>query len=311
MTAGSGTGTPSSAPATTPASLARLVNVYAGLSEIKAAADVSGTTYDAVLLRMASHASRLIDEATGRVFFPELATEYVDGSGEAELWLPRPVLSISALAMSSDSGASYTASLTEDTDFWCSDGWRFGQGPTQLLVMSPNGSYAIWYGGRRAVRITGVWGWHRNYAAAWQDSQDTLAALLSSSATTLSVANADGADQMGLTPRFEVGQLLRIESEFLAVTGVNTATNVLTVVRGCNGTTAAAHASGQRIDVWHAHDLVRQATLIQAVRWFKRGQSAFQDVSAALELGQLTFARKTDPEVEFMLVEAGLRRLSV
>ncbi len=311
MATGSGTGTPASTPVTTPASLARLINIYAGLSEIKAAIEVTTTTYDAVLLRMASHASRLIDNASGRQFYPELATKYFDGSGEAEMWLPEPVLAITSLSLSDDDGYSYSETPVEDTDFWCSDGAQYGRSPTQLLVMSPNGSCSVFYAGRRAVRIAGVYGWHRGYASAWEDSQDTIQAEISASTTTVTVGNADGTNQMGLANRFEVGQLLRIDSEYLAVTAVNTATNVLTVVRGCNGTTAASHAASTRVDIWRPDDLVRQATLIQAVRWFKRAQSAFQDVAAAAELGQLTFARKTDPEVEFMLVEAGLRRLVV
>lgn len=311
MATGSGTGTPASTPATTPASLARLLNVYVGLSEIKAAADVTGTTYDAVLLRMASHASRLIDAAAGRQFWPELATRYYDGSGEAELWLPETWLAITTLQLSDDGGDSYSETPVEDTDFWCSDGAQYGRSPTQLLVMAPNGSYSLFYGGRRAVKVTGVVGWHRQYAAAWEDSGDTTQAELAAAATSVTVGNADGAGQMGLTPRFEVGQLLRIDSEFMAVTAVNTSTNVLTVVRGCNGTTAASHAAGTRVDVWRADELVRQCTLIQATRWFKRAQSAFQDVAAAMEAGTLTFARKIDPDVEFMLVEAGLRRLTV
>lgn len=286
--------------------------VYVGLTEIKAAADVTGTTYDSVLLRMASHASGLIDQAAGRQFWPELATRYFDGNGKIELWLPEPVLAITTLTMSDDQGYSYSETPVENTDWWASDGLEYGRSPTQLLVMNPNGSYAIFYGGRRAVKIVGVWGWHRNYTAAWQSSQDALAASITAAATTLTVADADGVDAMGLTPRFEVGQLLRIDSEYLTVTAVTAGTtNSLTVVRACNGTTAAIHAKDAVIYVWRADDLVRQATLIQAVRWFKRGQSAFQDVSAALEFGQLTYARKIDPEVEFVLLDAGLRRLSV
>jgi hypothetical protein len=286
--------------------------IYVGLSEIKAAADVTGTTYDAVLVRMASHASGLIERAAGRQFWPELATRYFDGSGEADLWLPEPVLAITTLQLSDDSGDSYTETPVENTDWWASDGNVYGRSPTQLLVMNPNGSYSVFYSGRRAVKITGVWGWHRDYAAAWQNSKDALAASVTAAATTLTVADADGADAMGLTPRFDVGQLLRIDDEYMTVTTVTAGTtNSLSVVRACNGTTAAIHAKDAVIYVWRADELVRQATLIQAVRWFKRGQSAFQDVSAALELGQLTFARKVDPEVEFMLLDAGLRRLAV
>lgn len=304
MATGSGTGTPASTPATTPASLARLLNVYVGLSEIKAAADVTGGTYDALLTRFASHASRLLDAAAGREFFPTLATRYVDGAGGGLLWLAAPALEIREAAVGA-LGASY--GTLEAGSYWCSDGAEMDRSPTQLMGLLAG----AWPVGRGTVRLTAVWGWHRNYAAAWQDSQDVVQGTLGSSASTVSVADADGPGQDGTGPRFDVGQLLRIGDEFVGVTAVDAATNALTVVRGCNGTAAADHASGSRIDVWRADELVRQATLIQATRWFKRAQSAFQDVAAAMETGQLTFARKTDPEVEFMLVQAGLRRLSV
>lgn len=283
---------------------------YAGLDEIKSACDVTGTSYDALLVRMASNASRLLDAAAGRQFFPELATRFYDGSGEAELWLPEPWLAITTLELSDDGGDSYTATPVENTDFWCSDGAQYGRSPTQLLVMAPAGSYATFYDGRRAVKLTGVVGWHRRYSTAWA-SVDALAAQASASTTTLTVADADGIDETGATPRFQVGQLIRLGSEFCQVMAVGAVGNTLTVRRGLLGTTAVIHALATAVEVWRPDELARQATLIQAVRWFKRAQSAFQDVAAAMETGTLTFARKLDPEVEFMLMEAGLRRLTV
>src|SRR3990167_1236048 len=44
-------------------------------------------------------------------------------------------------------------------------------------------------------------------------------------------------------------------------------------------------------------DEIVQATVIQAARWFKRGQQAFQDTSAIVELGQLRYTQKLDPDV--------------
>lgn len=278
---------------------------YVGLDEVKSACDVTGTSYDSLLVRFALHASRLLDAASGRYFFPELATRYVDGSGADELWLPEPALAISEVAESYDSGTTYTA--VAGSDYYISDGQHYDRSPTQLLV---RGDDATWPAGRRSVRIAAVWGWHRNYSAAWA-RVDALAAQASAAATTLSVADADGVDETGATPRFQVGQLIRLESEFCQVSAVNTVSNALTVKRALLGTTAALHVIATAVEVWRPDELARQATLIQTVRWFKRSQSAFQDVAAAMETGTLTFARKLDPEVEFMLVEAGLRRLTV
>ena len=56
-------------------------------------------------------------------------------------------------------------------------------------------------------------------------------------------------------------------------------------------------------------DEVKQGTIIQAVRWFKRGQQAYQDVGAIFELGQLHYVKGLDPDVEQMVMH--LRRLAV
>ena len=44
-----------------------------------------------------------------------------------------------------------------------------------------------------------------------------------------------------------------------------------------------------------------QATIIQVMRWFKRGQQAYQDTGAIVELAQLRYVRKLDPDVETLL----------
>jgi hypothetical protein len=71
----------------------------------------------------------------------------------------------------------------------------------------------------QAVTVTGIWGWHDRWATAWRDSSDTVQDNpLSSGSTTLTVTDADGADSTGETPRFQVGHLLKIDSEYLWVT---------------------------------------------------------------------------------------------
>ena len=45
-------------------------------------------------------------------------------------------------------------------------------------------------------------------------------------------------------------------------------------------------------------DEIVQAVDIQTIRWFKRGQQAFQDVGAITDLSQLKYVNKLDPDVE-------------
>lgn len=56
-------------------------------------------------------------------------------------------------------------------------------------------------------------------------------------------------------------------------------------------------------------DDVRMATIIQAVRWFKRGQQAFRDVGAIPDLGQLMYTKALDPDVGELVKH--LRRVTI
>jgi len=54
-------------------------------------------------------------------------------------------------------------------------------------------------------------------------------------------------------------------------------------------------------------DLVKQVSIIQSVRWLKRGQQGFRDVGAIIELGQLRYAQALDPDLAALIDH--LRRL--
>lgn len=54
---------------------------------------------------------------------------------------------------------------------------------------------------------------------------------------------------------------------------------------------------------------VQQAVIVQTVRWFKRGQQAFQDAGAIFELGQLRYVKQLDPDVQ--LIVDHLRRVTI
>lgn len=285
-----------------------LFNLYVGLDTIKAAVDVTGTTYDAVLTGMQLRACRELDALFGGCEFnPSIATRYFDGSGREDQWLfGAYLLEESAITLSADNGHTYEDTLTA-TDYWKLDGARYDETPTRLLRMNPNGSYGVWFAGRRTVCIAGTWGWRRGYTRAWDNSNDALAANITSSALSCTVSDADGADASGITPRFQVGQLLKIGAEFCHVTGVDVATNTLTLVRGVNGSTATSHITGDVLHIWRAEEVVQQAALMQTVRWFKRGQQAYQDAAGSMDLGKLLYMKKIDPEIELLVLEAGIR----
>jgi len=134
------------------------------------------------------------------------------------------------------------------------------------------------------VAVTGTWGLHRDYANAWLKVDD-LAADITSSATTLTVADADGENIYGYTPRLSEGHVLRIDSEYLTVSKVDTATNTLTVQRGALGSTAAAHTTGADVEVWQVEDPIRQVVARQAAFvWARQGVYTTMEVQGMSEV---------------------------
>ena len=93
-----------------------------------------------------------------------------------------------------------------------------------------------------------------------------------------------------------VGETLRIDSEQIFVE--ETVTNTLTIQRGVNGTTAADHSDGATVSVYEYPADITQATLIIAMRAWKRKDSAYQDVVGAPETGQIIVSKGMDPDVK-------------
>ncbi|RJX20816.1 MAG: hypothetical protein C4570_03405 [Ammonifex sp.] len=120
-------------------------------------------------------------------------------------------------------------------------------------------------------------------------------------ATAITVAGVTGADVWGMAPRFQAGRLAKIESEYVEIAAANSDTNVLTAVRGRNGSTAAAHALGSAIYSWRAPEPVQQACIIQAVRQLERGFQGFGEARANADLGQMFWIKSLDPEAKELL----------
>ncbi len=298
---------------TTGTTVGALRDAYATVNELKrvsADAFASSTSYDSALAEMLTRASRLIDKLCNRIFFPEVKTIYLNGPGARDLWIP-DLLAITSVSISSDDGATFTALAAADYLKLGGDNVEYDKLPYSLLRLDDhNGDYAYWYAGLRTAKIVGIWGYHDDYANAWEDTQDTVENTpnLASGATSITVNDADGADLDGVTSRFQVGHLLLVESEQFRARAVNTSTNALTVTGAQHGTTAAAHATNTAIYRWRPTPIVQQATIMQALRWFKRGQQAFTDTGGVVELGTLLYTKKLDPEIETMLLDSGLRR---
>lgn len=122
------------------------------------------------------------------------------------------------------------------------------------------------------IQITGWWGWKRYYEVdGFIDSTDDVpAGGITAAAPSFTVADVDGLNALGISPRISMGNLLRIEDELLEVVLTDTTTNAVTVRRGVRGTTAAAHAAGTQINVWNVEDDIRYVAARAAAYNFSR-----------------------------------------
>lgn len=235
------------------------------------------TADDARLLTTLNAASSQIERAAGRRFEPRRAALQHTVTDSAELLLDDDLLELLALT-NGDGSTISLADVTAAPD----------EPPHSLLYLSGNSRFTWDAFPLQAITVTGMWGYHDHPSEMWRSTNDTVQNNpLSSSGTALTVTDADGADSTLETPRFQVGHLLKIEDEFMRVLAVNTGTNVLTVSRGVNGSTAASHAQNTPIYSYQPPAEIETLVLRWASWLYKQSdtaafQSAPPDLLAAL-----------------------------
>ena len=218
------------------------------------------TGSDADLLRCLQQASHIIESLTQRRYCPAVKSRSasIQPTNPEELILPDDLLVLTSL--NNGDGSSIRLDDVRRAP-------SYPDVPASVLHLVNGARFVYSQSPVNAIRITGIWGWHDRWSRAWRDSGDAIQGNpLPASATTLSVADADGADRDGISPRFQIGHLLRIESEYLRVTAMDSAGNRLTVLRGVQGTRAAAHPLGVRIETYEAVPAVRDLCVRYAAR---------------------------------------------
>lgn len=277
-------------------------NLYATVAEVKAAGTEPARTtqddYDGALAGVIDRVSRWIDSECKRVFYPTLATKYFSGRNSCELWVP-DLVSITSVEISDDDGQTYTALTTNDYYATVAGDDNSPKSYSLLVVNVNSTALSYWPRGQRAIRIIGVWGYTDDRDKVWQDTGDTVEnSPLTSGGTSLTVNDVDGLDIYGLLPRFQAGQVLKIESEFLetALPIVAATTNTIGLVRGVNGTAAAQHAQNTAISVWRPPAPIRDVTATLVIRQFQRALQAFGDARASADSSQLIYLNRADPE---------------
>ena len=258
---------------------------YCTLADAKATMRADSTLDDALLLSLIGQVSARIDllMSTNTPYFQPytdalefaIVAQRVDSGRNAFILPPgSPLLALTSVLLN---GAAVTASAHPAT-----------RSPISMIRRTDGGS---WYENGTddppTVVITGVWGYHRRYAQAWPVVDALAAAVISTTDTAITVADVDGSNPDGFTPRISAGNLIGIDNELLEGTATNTVTNAVTVRRGMNGTTAATHLIAAPVSVWQTDDNVRRVTARQAgLLYARRGAYEQQTIT---DVGVITY----------------------
>uniref|UniRef100_A0A6M3J628 Uncharacterized protein n=1 Tax=viral metagenome TaxID=1070528 RepID=A0A6M3J628_9ZZZZ len=263
--------------------------------------DSTETDDDTLLSLLCEAASRIWDGWTARRFYPRSETRYYDHPerDSSILLLDDDLLEVTTLTTEN------TGTTIGSTDRLLRCGRSWNMMPYDRVELKSDGTTTTFsFSGtpQKANALTGIWGYHEDWANAWVDSQDTTENdPLAAAGTSITVNDADGANLYGTTPRFKVGQLLKIESEYLYVSAKSETTNALTVVRGVNGTTAAAHDQNTAIYIYQPMHQIVQAVKRLAGYLYKQKDSQVFDVTAFPEAGVMEIPQGLPRDVKLLI----------
>ena len=273
-----------------------MANSYADLTTLKSGGmlNITSAALDVRLLALLEDTSRWIDGYCNRHFFVLNAARRFDGGGGLELPVP-DLIGVTTLKTDEDQDRIFEL-LCNDGDYRlyplnAQPQQPWGRPYTRVLVDTAAGIRASFPSGQATVEIDGQWG----YREVLEDSGADINQGGGFSATATVLTVTDGS-------KFAAGQTVLVESEQMYVSAVSGSD--LTVERGVNGTTAAAHPDGSDISMYRYPGSVVEACLLLASRLWRRrgGDLASGPVERVLGLAP-------DPDVRRLL--APYRRVSV
>ena len=279
--------------------MAKVTVPYVNYEDLKLYLGTAETGDDTLLKSLCVRASRAWEMATRqRYFYPrseERLYDHPPNTGILEL--DDDLLQVTTFTTSNGDTS------IDSGDYFLMCGRSYNLTPYNRIKMKTSGDQTnLLYSGtiQQSNSVTGIWGYHEDWTNAWWDSQDTVqnATQISASGTSLTVTDADGTNLLGVTPRFKVDTLLKIESEYLYVTAKNTSTNVLTVSRSVNGTTAAAHDANTTIYTYHVQDEINHwVTRLAAWLYRQKDNSADSDRAIVTDYGGMLLPSKLPSDV--------------
>ena len=245
-------------------------NAYGDLTTLKSAGflNVPDDAHDERLLGLLEATSRWIDGYCDRQFAAIREERRFDGTGKAALAVP-DLISVSSMRVRESSGR-WVRWLSADWLLYPLNGAPAEPGGRPYTrIMLASDARRRFPLSRAGVAINGVWGYGDVREDAGQQIAAGSAATATAAAVVVSPVSADAAIPLS------AGHTVRIGPEQLYVvdTTAGVGKTTLSVRRGVNGTTPAAHAVGASVSVYRYPKAVTEACLQQAAAWWRERQT--------------------------------------
>jgi len=242
-----------------------VITFYATLADARLAARATTTSDDDILIRNLRAVSQRVDLLMGKpsFFAPVFATRKYAIS-------PLRLSSLKNTLILPDHVLELVEVKVDDEDI-TSDVSLYSDAPTNELKLDKARTWRELLGDEYPTfcEIRAWFGYVSDYPRAWQ-TIDTLNVALSATTTTFAIAEAATVNARTQVANISPGALLRINDECMHVVSLTgTSTRVL---RGVNGTTAAPHAIGASIKLFHPDFVLREVVARQAAfKYARRG----------------------------------------
>ena len=259
---------------------------YAPLARLRKRQGIASTDTgdDLYWLDKLRAASSEIDTYTNRSFVPVLETRKFDWADPTRLTFRSQELLSPAVGASAPFVTSVidgSGKTIDPTSIILQGAANDSVGPFYGLDLDPTKAYLLYLTTPiRAISVTGVWGYHTDWANAFHSSgvmvQDSP---LTSGATTITTSQNDGTayDSWGQnwpTGTVQPGHLLQIDNEWLWAVRQISATQTV-VVRGVNGTTAASHPQNTPILIYEPPAAIVEACTMYSAFLIARDSGDF------------------------------------
>lgn len=286
---------------------------YCGLQDARqqATVEVGRLQDDDLMMQLIFEASQIVSDYCGQPFEEKIDTYGFSGeigSTAATLRLnERPLISVNTLTNGDGSAVAASAyDLLPRGTVYPKDAIRMTPGnnwstPTQNPPCGfgalPDVAYA-----EDAILVNGIWSFNRKGPAAWFDTGLTLSVGIAANALQMTLSAVPGL-------RFDVGAMLRLDSEYFQVTGpvassaeaTGLTSATLDVDSGYNGSTSVAHLAGAKVYVYRVESTVRRATAIAAAWLYDGRLNSSGPTMSAPGYGQTDISVRLSPRAAQLL----------